>query len=234
MITLDGGFGEGGGQIIRVACAFAALTGKAVQIKSIRQGRSTPGLQRQHIAAVKAVSSLCSAETEGLELGSSELIFKPANLGFKNLNIDIKSAGSVTLLLQALLPVALFSDKKLKITIHGGTDTSHSMPYDYLANVFLPHLQKYAGISIMMEKRGYYPKGGGKVILRVKPRYFLKNFDNRKDFFEHLRNDKNPIDLLEQGNILAVFGRSHASKDLMKASVAERTAKSARFMLGNL
>jgi RNA 3'-phosphate cyclase len=234
MIELDGSFGEGGGQIIRTAAAFSALTGKPFHITGIRKGRGKPGLQMQHMAALEAAGFLCDAKIEGLSLGSSEIRFIPGELHYRNLNIDVKTAGSVTLLLQALLPVAIFSDKKLKITLHGGTDTSHAMPYDYLANVFLPHLARYAAISVMLEKRGYYPKGGGKVIMKIRPKYFAKNFSSSDEFVQFLRKQDKKIDLLEQGTLLAIFGRSHASKDLMKASVAERQAKAAKFMLGSL
>ena len=66
MIEVDGSFGEGGGQIIRTAVALSAITGEPVEIRNIRANRPNPGLQAQHLNAVKAVAAMTDAETEGL------------------------------------------------------------------------------------------------------------------------------------------------------------------------
>ena len=55
MIEIDGGFGEGGGQIIRTALSLSALLRVPFLIRNIRQNRPKPGLRAQHLAAVRAV-----------------------------------------------------------------------------------------------------------------------------------------------------------------------------------
>ena len=45
MLSLDGSYGEGGGQVLRTALSLAALTGVAVRIEGIRAQRSKPGLR---------------------------------------------------------------------------------------------------------------------------------------------------------------------------------------------
>ena len=57
MITIDGSFGEGGGQIIRTSLALSLITGQAVRIYNVRARRDKPGLQRQHLTAVNAAAS---------------------------------------------------------------------------------------------------------------------------------------------------------------------------------
>ena len=52
MISLDGSYGEGGGQIVRNTLAFSTLTGKAFEINNIRKGRSKPGLKAQYLHAI--------------------------------------------------------------------------------------------------------------------------------------------------------------------------------------
>lgn len=44
MITIDGSEGEGGGQVVRNACALSLVTGDAVHITNVRARRSKPGL----------------------------------------------------------------------------------------------------------------------------------------------------------------------------------------------
>ena len=58
MITIDGSFGEGGGQILRTSLALSLVTGQAFRIQNIRAGRSKPGLLRQHLTAVEAAAKV--------------------------------------------------------------------------------------------------------------------------------------------------------------------------------
>jgi len=172
MIEIDGTFGEGGGQIIRTAIALAAITGKEVEIKNIRANRPKPGLAAQHLHAVKAVEKLSGGRTEGLALRSTRLKFAPGALkGFEG-EIDIGTAGSITLLLQCLIPVALFADEPTKVKITGGTDVKWSPPIDFYTDVFLKAIREMGcEVQIDLKKRGYYPKGGGLVETRIAPLY---------------------------------------------------------------
>ena len=80
MIEIDGSYGEGSGQLVRTAAALAAITGTAVAITNVRAKRANPGLAAQHLTAVKAVATLCDAETDGLALKSQRLLFRPRRL----------------------------------------------------------------------------------------------------------------------------------------------------------
>ena len=46
MLTIDGSFGEGGGQVLRSSLALSMVTGQAFRIENIRAGRKKPGLLR--------------------------------------------------------------------------------------------------------------------------------------------------------------------------------------------
>lgn len=175
MLEIDGSFGEGGGQIIRTAIALAAITGKEVEIMNIRANRPNPGLSAQHLNAVKAVERLSGGQTEGLELRSTRLKFSPAPCcstklrGFEG-EIDIGTAGSIALLLQSLLPVALFSRNETKVRITGGTDVRWSPPIDFYTHLFFKALREMGcEIDLKTKQRGYYPKGGGIVEICVTP-----------------------------------------------------------------
>jgi len=215
MLQIDGSVGEGGGQIIRTAIALAAITGKAVEITNIRANRPKPGLSAQHLHAVKAVERLSGGKTEGLALRSTHLIFTPGALkGFEG-EIDIGTAGSITLLLQCLIPVALFADRETSVKITGGTDVNWSPPIDFYLNVFLKALREMGcAVHLDLKQRGYYPKGGGLVLVDV-----------HVTPSEHLKG----VAFQKTEECCVIAGTSHSSG--LPPHVAERQANAAKLTL---
>lgn len=170
MLEIDASYGEGGGQLLRTAVALAAITGTPVQLRHIRAGRARPGLAPQHLAAVRAVAAVCGAQLAPLELGAQELRFVPAALRAGTYEFDIGTAGSITLLLQALLPVLLRAPGPSEVIVRGGTDVRAAPPLDYLTHVLLRCLRPM-GVHVQLQelRRGYFPRGGGEVRLQVTP-----------------------------------------------------------------
>ncbi|MEI5688663.1 RNA 3'-terminal phosphate cyclase [Sphingomonas kyungheensis] len=58
MITIDGSEGEGGGQVVRNACALSLVTGTPFRIVNVRGGREKPGLMRQHVTAIEVACAI--------------------------------------------------------------------------------------------------------------------------------------------------------------------------------
>ncbi len=169
MLTIDGSFGEGGGQLVRNAVGLSALTGIPVAISRIRAGRKRPGLFPQHIAAVWAIACSCDATVTGLEQGSSVVTFTPGKPKPCDVSVTIGTAGSIPLIILAWLPVALITGGNLHVT--GGTEVPLSPTIDYFDNVFCSVLRKSgAEIHLNIERRGYYPAGGGAVTVLVEQR----------------------------------------------------------------
>lgn len=232
MISIDGNYLEGGGQIVRTALALSAITGKAFEVHDIRKGRKDSGLKAQHLYCIKSLEQLCSAKTEGTEIGSAYLKFEPGKLKAKDIEIDIGTAGSITLLLQSLLLPCLFVDKRIKLTIKGGTDVWHSMPFDYFKNVFIPYINNFCtNVKINLIRRGHYPKGGGVVEIDIKQKYKLSDFKTFEDFYNSLKNETNKINLADRGQLIKIKGISNATKSLEKANVAERQSSAAKSVL---
>jgi len=206
MIEIDGSYGEGGGQILRTAVALSAVTGNPVNIKKIRQGRPRPGLAPQHAEAILALAKICSGRTLGAASGSSEITFEPGEVLGGSYHVNIGTAGSVTLLMQCLLPAMLKANGSISLQVQGGTDVQWAPTVDYFKRVFLPALKRFgakAGLDI--RQRGYYPKGQGSVHLQIEP------------------CDLEPCHLKPQSS--ALQGISHCSN--LPLHVAQRQADSA-------
>jgi RNA 3'-terminal phosphate cyclase (ATP) len=170
MIEIDGSFGEGGGQIVRTAVALSAVTGKSVHITRIRQGRPKPGLAAQHAQAITSLAGICDARVSGVKPGSSEIVFTPGEIRGGSHMVKIGTAGSVTLLMQCLLPALLRADAPSSLRVQGGTDVNWAPTVDYFNNVFLPALSSFgAMVRLEVLQRGYYPRGQGEVLLQVEP-----------------------------------------------------------------
>lgn len=165
---IDGGQGEGGGQVLRTALALSAIRGMPVEVHSIRARRKNPGLQAQHLTAVSALARICGAEVDGAALGSRELRFAPGAIRGGEYHFDVGTAGSTALVLQAiLLPLALAPGPS-RVVLTGGTHVPWSPSVHYVREVWFPVLGEM-GVSADLEllRWGFYPKGGGRVRVAI-------------------------------------------------------------------
>jgi|Deesub1362A_J573_1020465.scaffolds.fasta_scaffold00008_272 RNA 3'-terminal phosphate cyclase (ATP) len=170
MILIDGAFGEGGGQILRYSAALAAATGKTVRVVNIRANRPNPGLRPQHLSSLKILQMIFGGSIEGLRIGSTEVVIRLDGPKPGRLTYDIGTAGSISLVMQSLVPALVLADSESEITLIGGTDVKWSPTIDYMRYVYTSIIKKFGPvIHIDVLKRGYYPVGGGKVRLRVVP-----------------------------------------------------------------
>lgn len=220
MIQIDGSYGEGGGQILRTSLSLAAITGQPLRIDRIRAGRQKPGLAAQHLTAVRAAAAICHAQVQGDALGSMTLEFIPsgsAQAGRYTLDVSQAreggSAGTVTLVLQTiLLPLALATGDS-EVTLRGGTQVTHSPPFTYIEQVYLPMLNR---MRVQAEARlcawGWYPQGGGEVELRVSGGSKLSG-----------------INLLERGDLRQVRGLAVVTE--LPSHIPQRMASRAENLL---
>lgn len=169
-LEIDGGFGEGGGQIVRTAVSLSVITNTPIKIENIRKNRTVPGLLPQHLSALKILKKFSKSEIEPLKIKSTNLQILPKEVHSCILNEDVGTAGSISLIVQVLVPIVSICKKKLKLIIKGGTDVLWSPTIDY-TQILLRELYRRMGInfSIKIVHRGYYPKGGGIVELEVEP-----------------------------------------------------------------
>jgi RNA 3'-terminal phosphate cyclase (ATP) len=207
-LKIDGNYGEGGGQILRTTLSLSSLLKKPMEITNIRKGRKVPGLQPQHLTSVNACKNISEAEVEGNKLQSLTLKFNPQRIKGGDFTFNVaeekRSAGSTSLVLQAIfLPLSL-AEQSSHITLLGGTHVPWSPPFDYLKEVFLPMVRKIGcQVELQIKKWGWYPKGGGEVHCTIHPAEKLL-----------------PLNLTERGKLLNLTGISVVSN--LPLPIAER------------
>jgi RNA 3'-terminal phosphate cyclase (ATP) len=178
MLILDGSEGEGGGQILRTALGLSLVTGIPFRIDRIRAGREKPGLQRQHLTAVAAAAEIGKADVSGAALGSSVLTFKPGAVAPGHYPFSIGTAGSATLVLQTVLPALLLARGPSTLSLEGGTHNAWAPPFDFIELAFLPLLARMgARVTVKLERRGFYPAGGGRFTAKIEPCSSLERLD---------------------------------------------------------
>ena len=147
------------------------------------------------VAALSARSALAGCEVGSTELDfvPGRLALRPAQAA------DAGTAGSTMLMAQTALPALALAGPpaagagaaaadagpgggrgggdgvdpgaSVLLTLQGGTDAAMAPPADYAAEVLLPTLARAAGLRVCMAvtRRGFYPRGGGRVELTVTP-----------------------------------------------------------------
>lgn len=170
MISIDGSRGEGGGQMLRSSLALSMATGRAFRMMNIRAGREKPGLMRQHLTCVNAAAAICSGEVTGANVGSSAITFSPGPVRSGEYRFPVGTAGSTTMVLQAVLPALMCADGRSVVTVEGGTHNSKAPPFEFFQRTLLPLLAR-CGVSITsrMDRPGFYPAGGGRVVVEIEP-----------------------------------------------------------------
>jgi RNA 3'-terminal phosphate cyclase (ATP) len=204
MISIDGSLGEGGGQVLRTALALSLLSGQDFQLINIRAKRKKPGLQAQHLEAVRAATAIGKAEVEGAALGSQSLIFRPNGIHPGRYHWEIGTAGATTLVFQTVyLPLSRLGAAS-NLVITGGTHVPWSPCYHYLAMQWLPFMQRIGlEISLSLEQAGFYPQGGGKISAVIRP-------------IPHIL----PLTLIERGALVQIRGISAVAN--LDRKIAER------------
>lgn len=221
MLQIDGSRGEGGGQMVRTALALSALTGRPFGMTRIRANRPKGGLKAQHLMAIEALQAICSATVTEVRLGAEAMAFEPGKVQPGNYSFDIGTAGSISLLLQALLPPLLFASGPSTLHLKGGTCGKWQPPVVYTQQVLLPYLARFADIELAIGRQGYFPKGGGEVTARIQPK--LPSRIGLATLPPYL--------LTEGGRPVRMGGLAFAADTLAGRQVAERMASSAQIAL---
>ncbi|HWS52926.1 MAG TPA: RNA 3'-terminal phosphate cyclase [Pyrinomonadaceae bacterium] len=207
MLSIDGSFGEGGGQIIRTSLALSLVTGKAFRVYNVRARRAKPGLQPQHLTAVTSAAEVGRARVEGARVGAKEFTFVPGEVEPGQYRFAIGTAGSTTLVLQAVLPPLLRARGPSLLTFEGGTHNPHAPPFEFIEKTFLPLVNRTGPtVTVELERYGFYPPGGGRFSVYVEP-----------------TAEPRRLDLAERGLVLAERARALCVN--LRPDIGERELK---------
>ncbi|HEV3470970.1 MAG TPA: RNA 3'-terminal phosphate cyclase [Pyrinomonadaceae bacterium] len=207
MLSIDGSFGEGGGQIIRTSLALSLVTGKAFRVYNVRARRAKPGLQPQHLTAVTSAAAAGGARVDGAHVGTKEFTFEPGEVSPGQYRFSVGTAGSTTLVMQAVLPPLMVARGPSLLTFEGGTHNPHAPPFEFIEKTFLPLVNRTGPtVTVELERYGFYPPGGGRFSLYVEP-----------------AAEPRRLDLVERGLVLAERARALCVN--LRPDIGERELK---------
>jgi RNA 3'-terminal phosphate cyclase (ATP) len=170
MIIIDGSEGEGGGQIVRNACALSLVTAEPFRITNIRGGREKPGLMRQHVTAIEAACAIGGGVCEGVSVGSREMSFTPGKVQGGDYHFAVGTAGSTGLVLQTILMPLLLADAPSRVVLEGGTHNLLAPPFEFIERCFLPIVNRMGPtVTAKLVRHGFYPSGGGRIEVEITP-----------------------------------------------------------------
>lgn len=212
MIIIDGSEGEGGGQVVRNACALSLVTGQPFRITNARGKREKPGLMRQHVTAIEAACVIGDAVCEGVKVGASDFTFTPGCVTPGDYHFAVGTAGSTGLVFQTLLMPLLLAGGPSRLVLEGGTHNMLAPPFDFMAKAFAPVVRKMgAGIEMRLVRHGFYPRGGGRIEVEIVP------------------GALNPIECIDRGALRSVSATALFAA--LSFSIAEREIATARKLL---
>jgi RNA 3'-terminal phosphate cyclase (ATP) len=214
LIQIDGSQGEGGGQVLRTSLALSIATGQPFRMTGVRAGRSKPGLMRQHLTCLTAAQEICGAEVVGAQPGSQEVEFQPGPLRPGEYTFAVGTAGSTTLVLQAILPPLLTASGPSRIIVEGGTHARGAPPFEFFARAPIPVINQMGPrLTARLERYGFYPAGGGRIVVEIEPAAKLA-----------------PLSLSERGRVLE--RRAMVVHSQLGFSIAQRELDVIRQRLG--
>jgi RNA 3'-terminal phosphate cyclase (ATP) len=157
-----------------------------------------------------ACAQLCNARVEGAVVNSREIVYKPGGrIKGGYYQWEIGTAGSTTLLVMTLLPLAIFAEEEIELRISGGLFQDFAPSAHHMQHVLFPTLGKM-GIQAELEviRPGYVPRGGGIIRVNIKP----------------VSNGVKPLQLPTQGKVKKVTGLALSSR-LREPRVSQRMAE---------
>lgn len=152
------------------------------------------------MVGLELVADICKAKLTGCSKNSTTIDFTPGPIRVSgSYTADPGTAGSTTLLLQVSYPTLIFSasSEASKLVMRGGTNAAQAPQIDYTEQLLLPFLRSHFGLDpqLTIAKRGYFPKGGGEIELKIQP----------------VRGPIPAVTLTNRGDVTRIMGRAYVA-----------------------
>ena len=166
-----------------------------------------------------------------------EILYIPQN-GTSNKRdffVDTKTTGSICLLLQSSLPLLFSMPDKCSVLLRGGTNASPFAPHiDYFKLLVQPMFEKLFGLKmkIVVNERGFNPRGGGEVQVITKPVtsriLMVEPINSIKSAIKNEEKEKGKgkrvlpgIDMCKRGNLVSISGIVVIGGDDLEMSIGD-------------
>ncbi|XP_054287364.1 probable RNA 3'-terminal phosphate cyclase-like protein [Macrosteles quadrilineatus] len=158
-----------GSNYLRQRLVLSVLSGKAINISEIRAQSDEPGLQEYEVNLLRLLDKLTNGTTLEINETGTEFDFMPGALIGGTLEHECCKQRGIGYYLEVVLSLAPFCKKALSITLRGVTNNEMDPSVDLFKAAALPILGKFLVISsdltLVINKRGMEPEGGGEVVL---------------------------------------------------------------------
>ena len=164
MLELDTRF-ECDGHLLLDALALSAAFQTPFRMDDIRAfEEKKKGMRPHQDAAISLVRDMTNGHAT---YNRNSVEFSPGPLRAGDFIAEVDGAGPISSVLQAALLPAVLAPGPVTMTIVGGTDVLYRPNFAYVEKVLLPYYRKFATVTLKVEKRGIFPRGNGRVIVKV-------------------------------------------------------------------
>lgn len=133
---------------------------------------------RKGLTAVRAAAEVSRATVEGAAIGSRQIVFAPRSVRSGDYRFSIGTAGSTTLVFQSILPALLCAEGTSTLAFEGGTHNPKAPPFEFIERTYVPLVNRMGPtVQVQLERRGFYPAGGGRFTAVVQPATRLHGID---------------------------------------------------------
>ena len=153
------------GHLLLEALALSATFGRPFCLDDIRAFEEKKKGLRPHQDAAIGLAQAISGASVNYDRTSIKFIPGPIRSG--EFSAEVDGAGPISSVLQAALLPAIFAPGPVVLNVSGGTDVLYRPNLGYVEKVLLPYYRKFADISLKIDRRGIFPRGNGRVILKI-------------------------------------------------------------------